>query len=99
MIPERLKAARLRANLTQEQLGVRAGIAEDTACSRLSQYESGTHKPTFNMVCSFARVLNVPECYFYTLEDSFAEAVLRLYDGETVQWNLKTGIAHPTEQI
>ncbi|EDS6039721.1 helix-turn-helix transcriptional regulator [Salmonella enterica subsp. enterica] len=99
MIPERLKAARLRANLTQEQLGVRAGIAEDTACSRLSQYESGTHKPAFNMVCSFARVLNVPECYFYTLEDSFAEAVLRLYDGETVQWNLKTGIAHPTEQI
>ncbi|EPU6501777.1 helix-turn-helix transcriptional regulator [Escherichia albertii] len=99
MIPERLKAARLRANLTQEQLGVRAGIAEDTACSRLSQYESGTHKPTFNMVCSFARVLNVPECYFYTLEDSFAEAVLRLYDGETVQWNLKTGIAYPTEHI
>ncbi|EQV91151.1 hypothetical protein G893_02489 [Escherichia coli KOEGE 71 (186a)] len=99
MIPERLKAARLRANLTQEQLGVRAGIAEDTACSRLSQYESGTHKPTFKMVCSFARVLNVPESYFYTLEDSFAEAVLRLYDGETVQWNLKTGIAHPTEHI
>ncbi|MCV5275646.1 helix-turn-helix domain-containing protein, partial [Escherichia coli] len=52
MIPERLKAARLRANLTQEQLGVRAGIAEDTACSRLSQYESGTHKPTFKMVCA-----------------------------------------------
>ncbi|HAM9851743.1 helix-turn-helix transcriptional regulator [Escherichia coli] len=99
MIPERLKAARLRANLTQEQLGVRAGIAEDTACSRLSQYESGTHKPTFKMVCAFARVLHVPECYFYAQEDSFAEAILRLYDGETVRWNIKAGIVHHTEQV
>lgn len=99
MIPEQLKAARLLANLTQEQLGVRAGIAEDTACSRLSQYESGTHKPTFKMVCAFARVLHVPECYFYAQENSFAEAILRLYDGETVQWNIKTGIVHHTEQV
>ena len=91
MIPERLKAASLRANLTQEQLGVRAGIAEDTAYSRLSQYESGTHKPTFKMVCAFAHVLNIPECYFYTVDDSFAEALLRLYDGEVVQWNMKAG--------
>ncbi|EFB6586150.1 helix-turn-helix transcriptional regulator [Escherichia coli] len=99
MIPERLKAARLRANLTQEQLGVRAGIAEDTACSRLSQYESGTHKPTFKMVCAFARVLHVPECYFYAQEDTFAEAILRLYDGETVQWNIKIEIVHHTERV
>lgn len=87
MIPERLKAARLRASLTQEQLGVRAGIAEDTACSRLSQYESGTHKPTFMMVCAFARELNIPECYFYTVNDSFADALLKLYSGEVVQWS------------
>ncbi|OVZ90477.1 helix-turn-helix domain-containing protein [Yersinia intermedia] len=86
MIPERLKTARLRAELTQEQLGVAAGIAEDTAYSRLSQYESGIHKPTFKMVCAFAKVLNVPECYFYTVDDSFAEAILRLFDGELVQW-------------
>lgn len=44
------------------------------------------------MVCAFARVLNVPECYFYTVDDSFAEALLKLYDGEVVQWNMKTGI-------
>ncbi|MHC8547915.1 helix-turn-helix transcriptional regulator [Salmonella enterica] len=79
MIPKRLKEARLRAKLTQEKLGVLAGIEEATAYSRLSHYENGTHKPTFDLVCEFARVLNVPECYFYTVDDDFAEAVLDLY--------------------
>ncbi|MCG8710556.1 helix-turn-helix transcriptional regulator [Brenneria sp. 4F2] len=79
MIPKRLKTARLRANLTQERLGVLAGIEEATAYSRLSHYENGTHKPTFELACEFARVLNVPECYFYIVDDEFAEDVLNLY--------------------
>ncbi|MEI7074540.1 helix-turn-helix transcriptional regulator [Pectobacterium odoriferum] len=86
MIPERLKNARLRANLTQEQLGVLAGIGEETAYSRLSQYESGTHTPSFKTACAFAHALNVPESYFYTVDDDFAEALLKLYVGDTVQW-------------
>ncbi|ENZ2117433.1 helix-turn-helix domain-containing protein [Salmonella enterica] len=79
MISKRLKEARLRAKLTQERLGVLAGIEEATAYSRLSHYENGTHKPTFELVCKFARVLNVPECYFYTVDDDFAEEILTLY--------------------
>ncbi|CAH5448396.1 putative transcriptional regulator [Klebsiella pneumoniae] len=79
MIPKRLKEARLRAKLTQEKLGVLAGIEEATAYSRLSHYENGTHKPTFELVCEFARVLDVPECYFYTVDDEFAEEVLALF--------------------
>ncbi|EAW1964362.1 helix-turn-helix transcriptional regulator [Salmonella enterica subsp. enterica] len=86
MIPKRLKEARLRAKLTQERLGVLAGIEEATAYSRLSHYENGTHKPTFDLVCEFARVLNVPECYFYTVDDDFAEAVLDLYS----RWESKS---------
>ncbi|EAB6690342.1 helix-turn-helix transcriptional regulator [Salmonella enterica subsp. enterica serovar Kiambu] len=86
MIPRRLKEARQRAKLTQEKLGVLAGIEEATAYSRLSHYENGTHKPTFDLVCEFARVLNVPECYFYTVDDDFAEAVLELY----VRWESKS---------
>ncbi|EFP4584418.1 helix-turn-helix transcriptional regulator [Salmonella enterica] len=86
MIPKRLKEARLRVKLTQEKLGVLAGIEEATAYSRLSYYENGTHKPTFDLVCEFARVLNVPECYFYTVDDDFAEAVLDLY----VRWESKS---------
>jgi len=79
MIPARLKAARLRARLTQEKLGVLAGIEEETARSRVSQYEGGIHRPTFETMCAFARVLNVPECYFYTLDDEFAEIVLAIW--------------------
>lgn len=86
MLPIRLKTARLRANLTQEKLGVLAGIEEATARSRISQYESGIHRPTFEMMCAFAKVLNVPECYFYTVDDSFAEIILKLHNGEMVQW-------------
>ncbi|EBY0372987.1 XRE family transcriptional regulator [Salmonella enterica subsp. enterica serovar Toulon] len=84
--PQTLKRSRLRAKLTQEKLGVLAGIEEATAYSRLSHYENGTHKPTFDLVCEFARVLNVPECYFYTVDDDFAEAVLDLY----VRWESKS---------
>ncbi|MEQ9908350.1 MULTISPECIES: helix-turn-helix transcriptional regulator [Pectobacterium] len=83
MLPIRLKTARLQANLTQEKLGVLAGIEEATARSRISQYESGIHRPTFEMMCAFAKVLNVPECYFYTVDDDFAEVVLKVYN----QWS------------
>lgn len=83
MLPIRLKTARLRANLTQEKLGVLAGIEEATARSRISQYESGIHRPTFEIMCAFAKVLNVPECYFYTVDDDFAEVVLKAHN----QWS------------
>lgn len=79
MIPNRLKKARLAAKLSQERLGVQAGLDESTARSRISQYESGTYRPTFEMMCAIAAVLNVPECYFYTLNDDFAEEILQLY--------------------
>lgn len=79
MLPVRLKTARLHARLTQETLGVLAGIEEETARSRVSQYEGGIHRPTFEMMCAFAKVLNVPECYFYVVNDDFAEIILKLY--------------------
>ncbi|MFZ4834208.1 helix-turn-helix domain-containing protein [Rouxiella sp. Mn2063] len=82
MVPKRLKTARLAAKLSQEKLGVLAGIEESTARSRVSQYESGVHRPTFEMMCAFAKVLNIPEGYFYTLDDQFAEKLLALFKGE-----------------
>ncbi|MCU1793938.1 helix-turn-helix domain-containing protein [Pectobacterium polaris] len=79
MIPIRLKSARLNVHLTQEKLGTLAGIEEETARSRVSQYENGIHRPTFEMMCAFAKVLNVPEGYFYTVDDKFAEMLLDLF--------------------
>lgn len=84
MVPQRLKNARLRAGYTQEKLGVLAGIDEATARSRISQYESGTYTPAFTTMCALARVLNVPECYFYILDEEFAEKVLGLYDTKSM---------------
>lgn len=79
MINSRLKPIRMQAKLSQERLGVLAGLDETTARSRISQYETGTYRPTFEMVCAIAAILDVPECYFYIVDDDFAEEVLQLY--------------------
>ncbi|AXD11424.1 helix-turn-helix transcriptional regulator [Salmonella enterica] len=76
MLPHRLKEARLRAKLSQERLGILAGIDEATASARMNQYERGTHSPDFSLACKFAEVLKIPACYLYTVEDDLAEIIL-----------------------
>lgn len=68
----RLKEARLEAGLSQEALGVLAGIEEDSASARMNQYEKGKHEPDFSMVERIAKVLNTPACYFYTKDEQLA---------------------------
>lgn len=76
MLPHRLKEARLRAGLSQQKLGVLAGIDEATASARMNQYERGVHTPDFALACKLAEELNVPVSYFYTPEDDLAEIIL-----------------------
>jgi len=76
MLSHRLKEARLRAGLSQQKLGILAGIDEATASARMNQYERGIHTPEFALACKLAEVLNVPACYFYTVEDDLAEVVM-----------------------
>ncbi|EEJ0026023.1 MULTISPECIES: helix-turn-helix transcriptional regulator [Klebsiella] len=76
MLPHRLKEARLRSGLSQERLGILAGIDEATASARMNQYERGTHSPDFSLACKFAEVLKIPACYLYTVEDDLAEIIL-----------------------
>ncbi|ACZ78599.1 transcriptional regulator, XRE family [Dickeya parazeae Ech586] len=80
MLPHRLKAARLMAGLSQERLGILAGIDEATASARMNQYERGIHTPDFELARRLAAVLHVPACYFYTVEDDLAEMILSFYD-------------------
>jgi transcriptional regulator with XRE-family HTH domain len=89
MIGSRLRAARIRANKSQEELGVKAGLDESTARSRVSQYESGHVSPPFNIACNFADVLGVPECYFYIRDPEFAEEVLDLFIKKKERGKLK----------
>ncbi|WP_171965865.1 helix-turn-helix transcriptional regulator [Cronobacter sakazakii] len=75
MLPHRLKTARLRAGLSQQKLGILAGIEEATASARMNQYERGIHTPDFALACRLAEVLKIPACYFYTVEDDLAEYI------------------------
>lgn len=79
MIGKRLKLARINANLTQAELGRKAGIDEESASSRVSQYEKETHAPDFKLVCKLAAVLDVPEAYFYAVDDDLAELILKYH--------------------
>ena len=77
IIAARLKEARLMAKLTQEQLGVLAGIDEASASARMNQYERGRHVPDFSMMVKIGEVLGVPTPYFYA-EDSELANLLSL---------------------
>lgn len=80
MLPYRLKQARHRMGISQQKLGILAGIDEATASARMNQYERGIHTPDFELVCRLATILNVPSCYFYTLEDELADIVQHWYE-------------------
>ena len=69
---KRLKEARKIAGLSQDKLGVMSGIDEMSSSARMNQYERGKHEPDFSMVERIAKVLNVPEAYFYTKDDEAA---------------------------
>ncbi len=72
----RLKEARLRAALSQERLGVLAGIDEMSASARMNQYERGKHAPDWLTVQRLAAVLQVPVAYFYAEDDDLAALLL-----------------------
>ena len=76
LFSRRLKAARKRLGISQMEMGVRAGIAEESASARINQYERGKHMPDFLTVCNLAKVLKVPSAYFYAESDLLAELVL-----------------------
>lgn len=78
-LAKRLKEARLEAGLSQERLGVIAGIDEMSASARMNQYERGKHVPDLSMVERLASVLNVPAAYFYAVDDNLARLLLMFH--------------------
>jgi len=74
--PKRLKEARMNANLSQKELGIRIGLDEFTASPRMNQYERGKHAPAFNIVKALSRELAVPTAYFYCEEEELALIIL-----------------------
>ncbi len=79
----RLKQARIRKGLTQQQLGVMLGLEPNNASARMNQYERGKHAPDFATVKRMAELLGVPAAWFYSEDDldaSIIEAVHQLTD-------------------
>lgn len=73
VIGRRLKAARLRAGLSQERLGLEAGLEAESASARMNRYETGARAPNLELVERIAEVLGVPAPYFYAADDQVAE--------------------------
>lgn len=72
----RLRQARLRAGLPQDQLGVLAGLEESSSSARISRYESGVHEPPVKFAESLAGVLGISAAFFYCADDQLAELIL-----------------------
>ena len=76
IIALRLREARLRAGLSQEKLGVLAGIDEFSASARINQYERGKHVPDLHTLERLAKVMNTPAPYFYARDDELADWIM-----------------------
>jgi transcriptional regulator with XRE-family HTH domain len=77
VVARRLKEARLRAGISQKQLGIKAGIDAFSASARINQYERGKHMPDLQTVGRLAIVLKAPVAYFYCDEAELAEVIMR----------------------
>jgi transcriptional regulator with XRE-family HTH domain len=77
IVAKRLQEARERAGISQKQLGIRAGIDESDSSPRMSQYETGTHMPSFWLMTRVAAVLQAPVPYFYCEDPELAEFILK----------------------
>ncbi|MDO8270450.1 MAG: helix-turn-helix transcriptional regulator [Gammaproteobacteria bacterium] len=91
----RLKQARMAAGLSQERLGVLAGIEEASASARMNQYEKGKHNPDFSVVERIAKVLDVPEAYFYAKSDDVAELLIAFHRSSESKRQLLLDAAKP----
>jgi transcriptional regulator with XRE-family HTH domain len=81
----RLRQARLRVGLPQDQLGVQAGLEESSSSARISRYESGVHEPSVQFAETLAKVLGVSAAFFYCSDDRLAEIILRYSDMSEAQ--------------
>ena len=83
-IGAKIRELRKARGLTQKELGERAGIAEPT----IRRYELGKLNPKFETVQKIAKALNVPEAFFYPIDEQIEtakrEAQSELWAAETL---------------
>ncbi|MGC0015906.1 helix-turn-helix domain-containing protein [Ralstonia pseudosolanacearum] len=80
VLARRLREARQRAGLSQEKLGIEAGLDPMSASTRMNRYELGRRVPAMELVDRIAAVLKVPASYFYAADDDEAALLLKFHE-------------------
>lgn len=71
----RLREAREAYGLSQRSLGIKVGIDEFVASTRINRYETGVHQPDLQIQEKLARALGLPLTYFYAEDDGLARLI------------------------
>ena len=79
VLGKRIKQARVLAGLSQEGLGLEAGLDEMSASTRMNRYELGRRVPSPDCMERLGRVLNVPAAYFYAVDEDEAELLVKFH--------------------
>lgn len=71
----RLREAREAYDISQRNLGIKAGLDEFVASTRINRYEKGVHQPNLAIQERLARALELPLAYFYAEDDELARLI------------------------
>lgn len=71
----RLREARQAYGISQRALGIKAGLDEFVASTRVNRYETGVHQPDLQTLQQLAEALGLPTAYFYAENDELAQLI------------------------
>ena len=71
----RLREAREAHGISQRGLGIKAGLDEFVASTRVNRYETGVHQPDLQTLQRLAETLGLPVAYFYAEDDELARLI------------------------
>ena len=71
-----LKVRRSELGFSQAELGIRMGLPEDVASTRINRYEKGVHAPDLDTMDAMALALGVPLPYLLARDERLAAAIL-----------------------
>ncbi len=71
----RLREAREAYDISQRNLGIKAGIDEFVAGTRINRYEQGVHQPALKIQQRLAAALDMPLAYFYAEDEALARLI------------------------
>lgn len=75
LFANRLKMARLALGISQKELGLRVGLNDDVASTRINRYERAVHDADWETVEKLAAQLGVPMASLFADTNDLAEAI------------------------